>query len=477
MTDTVLSLSLLGGHLKALAVQRGVLVGTWQRPTTVEDFTDFSSVVREAVAGTRYVGDAVSLVLAHPRLNQQLVETPPIHGFNLRWFLERRVKQLKTFNTDAAWSYQPTEPTKNARALVLHLFPKPFWDQLMEGCQQAGLHLTKLLPATAVLSRQLKELPIAEDELALVAADTGGTTTVIIGRKNGQVYLARSLSNSWSVYPDRVNVDLNRTILYVKQQFGATVNSLWLFGNVSEDNVRAMQAAVRVPVKTSPVQLSPFYWNQEAQKVADEDSNNLVSPELQKAPRRRVLLRVTGLLIGLLALGAVATAVFFQALVRDRLKQADRLQPRAEKLQGRKGDLQQREVDYYRQKEFLKLVSEERVQPVSGWFFGYLGEVVPEELLLTHFQIKRQTNQWTIELAGMLQPTTNPAPAAVLAGAVSSLRDRLSSGPFQVKITRTVGVPEGPASTVKRISRTVAGATGGSTADKENRFVIEGAMR
>jgi hypothetical protein len=142
--------------------------------------------------------------------------------------------------------------------------------------------------------------------------------------------------------------------------------------------------------------------------------------------------------------------------------------------------LQQREVDYYRQKEFLKLVSEERVQPVSGWFFGYLGEVVPEELLLTHFQIKRQTNQWTLELAGTLQPTTNPAPAAVLAGAVSSLRDRLSSGPFQVKITRTVGVPEGPASTAKRISRTVAqaaGATGGSTADKENRFVIEGVMR
>src|SRR5262245_30106554 len=120
MSETILSLSLLSNQLKAVAVQRGTVVGAWQRPATVEGFTDFSSVVREAASETHYAGDAVSVVLAHARLTQQLVETPPVKGWNLRWFLERRVKQLKTFNTEAAWSYQSTVPTKNANALVLH---------------------------------------------------------------------------------------------------------------------------------------------------------------------------------------------------------------------------------------------------------------------------------------------------------------------------------------------------------------------
>src|SRR6266487_6463058 len=222
MSDTMLSLSLLSGQLKAIAVRRGVVTGTWERPGNVEDLSTFSTVLQEAVAGTGYEGDAVSVVLAHPRLTQQLVETPPIKGWNLKRFLERRVTQLKTFSTDAAWSYQPTLATKNASALMLHLFPKPFLDQLMQGCEQTGLHLTKLLPTTAVLSRQLTELPLEQDEIALLVADTGSTSTVIIGRKDGEVYLARSLSSSWNIYPDRVNVDLNRTILYVKQQFGVT---------------------------------------------------------------------------------------------------------------------------------------------------------------------------------------------------------------------------------------------------------------
>src|SRR6266496_938042 len=100
MTDTILSLSLLSGQLKAVAVRRGTVTGTWERPGTLEDFSTFSTVLQEAVAATHYEGDAVALVLAHPRLTQQLVETPPIRGGSLKNFLERRVAQLKTFSTD-----------------------------------------------------------------------------------------------------------------------------------------------------------------------------------------------------------------------------------------------------------------------------------------------------------------------------------------------------------------------------------------
>src|SRR5439155_349145 len=68
MTDTTLSLSMLGGQLKAVALRRGTVTGTWERPGTLEDFANFSSTLREAIEGTGYQGDSVSVVLAHSRL-------------------------------------------------------------------------------------------------------------------------------------------------------------------------------------------------------------------------------------------------------------------------------------------------------------------------------------------------------------------------------------------------------------------------
>jgi len=475
MTDTILSLSLLSGQFKAVAVRRGTVTGTWERPGTLEDFSTFSTVLREAVEATGYQGDAVAMVLAHPRLTQQLVETPPIRGGSLKNFLDRRVIQLKTFSTDAAWSYQPTLATKSASAVVLHLFPKPFLDQLVQGCEQVGLHLAKLLPTTAVLNRQLTQLPVEEDAIVLLAAETGGTTTVLIGRKDGEIYLGRTLNSSWKVYPDRVNVDLNRTILYVKQQFGESVGSICLFGDGAEEHQRVMQAAVKVPVALSPTPPSPFYWNEEAQKLPNNDTNNLVSAELLQAPQRKRLLKVTSVIIGLAAIAAIATALLFQALVMDRRSQLDKLQPKFEKLLTRKGQLQERESVYVQQRDFVRLVDEEKVAAVPGWFLGYLGDVVPAELLLTHLQLKREDDLWTLQLGGTLQPTTNAAPSSVLSGAVSTLRNQLESGPFHVKILNSPGTPGG--ATGKRAARK-PGQPGPVVAlAAQHEFFIEGVMQ
>src|SRR5262245_39081559 len=303
MSETVLSLSLLNERLSATAVHRGEVAGTWERETPVADLADFASVLREAAQETAYTGTAVTVVLAHQRLAQQLVESPPVKGRNLKLFLQNRAKQLKPFPSDAAWSYQPTSPTRNAQAALLHLLPRELLDQLVQGCQQVELQCDRVIPASAILQRQLTELPLEPNEVALLAADTGGTTTVVIGRKDGQIYLGRTLSNSWNAHADRVNVDLNRTLLYVKQQFNAAVNSVWLFGDGAESHVDRIRTALRLPVKLSPVQPGPFYWNQEALEIPVDDTNNLISLEQLQAPRRRVFLRVTSAAVGVATAG------------------------------------------------------------------------------------------------------------------------------------------------------------------------------
>src|SRR5688572_25595668 len=134
MNSTLLSLSLLNGQLNAAAFNRGKVAGQWVSSEPVSDFNGFATTLARIVEETHFTGNQVSLVLAHPRLTQQLVETPPIKGWNLSAFLERRVKQFKSLAADAAWSYQPTLPTKNAQAVLLHLTAKSFVDQLAQAC-------------------------------------------------------------------------------------------------------------------------------------------------------------------------------------------------------------------------------------------------------------------------------------------------------------------------------------------------------
>jgi len=71
---TMLSASWLNGQFKAVAVHRGAVEGTWENPSEAEATANFEPLLREAVQKTGFRGQTVSLVLAHPRLMQQLVD-------------------------------------------------------------------------------------------------------------------------------------------------------------------------------------------------------------------------------------------------------------------------------------------------------------------------------------------------------------------------------------------------------------------
>src|SRR5271157_1603879 len=85
---TTLSVSWLNDQFRAVAVHRGKVEGRWERPGKVEGDVTFEALVREAVAKTGYRGDKVSLLLAHPRLVQQLVDVPPVKGAALRQVIQ-----------------------------------------------------------------------------------------------------------------------------------------------------------------------------------------------------------------------------------------------------------------------------------------------------------------------------------------------------------------------------------------------------
>src|SRR5213593_580121 len=149
-------------------------------------------------------------------------------------------------------------------------------------------------------------------------------------------------------------------------------------------------------------------------------------------------------------------------------KQFRKLESKVEPMQLHNAALQDREREFLQKKQFVKIVSDEKVAPVPGWFLGYLGDIVPEELLLGQVRLNREDDRWHVELSGTLQPTTNQAPAKALADAVATLKTNLAQGPFHVQV-----LGEGE----RRAAGKSSGARPAAPALRADQFFVEGVMR
>jgi len=490
---TTLGVSWLNSQFKAVAVHRGQIEATWEREGTTDGPEHFDAFIREAVHETGYRGQTVVLVLAHPRLSQQLVDLPPIKGKKLQKVIQRQAKQQKMFPGEASWASEPCPPGKVAQRVVLHLFPKQLISHLVLGCKRNGLRLTAVLPPSVVLHQQFEHLGLEKDEVGLLAAETGGSTTLVAGGSDGQVLLARTLPGSWNEDAHKLGVDLNRTALFISQQYSAPINrGLWLFGPGAEEQVAAIQKHVQLPVDVSPVLDDPFYWATEALKLRPERSPNLVSSEMREQPQRRVFATAVGVITTLMIISSLIASSYFLSQARQEAANLQAISKDTARLQVNKTALEALDRELSRKKQVIKLILGERPPPTPAWFLAYLGEAVPPELVITNLHVVREDEYYRVQVAGTMQRALPATAAPAVADPVDVLKARLSGPPFYLKISETADDKpvRAPAATTRigptdssvpgwlsRLANAVSSKTAQAKPPSQDRFAIEGVMR
>jgi hypothetical protein len=434
---TTLSVSWLNKQFKAVAIHRGVVEGSWESPTEIEGASHFEELVREAVKNTGYHGNTVSLVLAHQRMVQQLVDLPPVKGQALTRLVERQASQQKFFPSEAVFAWQNCPSAKGTQRVILHLFPKILLHQLIQGARKNDLHLTAVLPPFGVLHQQVAALPFdkTKDEVEILAAETGGSTTVVIARGESDLLLARNLPGSWNEEPERLAVDLNRTLLYAGQQYGISPKKgLWVFGKGAKEKAPEVQKSLGMPVNLSPVDDTPFYWATEAVKLRPAATPNFVSHQLQMAPQRRVFAKVVAALVVLVLLVSFGASGLLALQTRAERRIAKELAGDLQHLQERHKELQRRNAELDRKQKVVDLVAGGRATSVPFWLLAYLGEAVPPELVLTNLVVRQETNQWRVQMAGVGQIGPRATNTPPLSYSIATLRQRLATGPFRLAL-------------------------------------------
>jgi hypothetical protein len=390
------------------------------------------------------------LLLGHPRLVQQVLDVPPVKSASLRKILQRQAQQQKMFAGDATWTSQRASVSKDAQRIVLHLLPRAVLNQLVQACHRVGLYLTSVAPPSAVLQQQLKALPLEKNQAALLAAETGGSTTVIIGRGDGQVLLARTLAGSWNESAEQLALDLNRTLLFFNEQYGAAVNEgIWLFGPGAPEQCAKVQRHTQIPVAVSPVPYGPLYWATTALKVRPASLPNFISPEMQQAPQRQVFATVVAAATFLVVVALLGLSAYALTQTRQEAANVKLLSGQLSRLETRRLALQQRNLLLARREQIAGLVLDSRLQPVPVWFLGFLAEAVPPELVVTNLHIERESGVWKVHLAGTLQTALNQSKPPDLSVAVALLTRRLTNAPFHLKLLDELAGQSAPTAAAK----------------------------
>lgn len=427
---TLLGVSWLNGRFSAIALHKGALGVAWSSPTPVTTPADFLSALREAVKRTAFQGTNVALVLLHPQFHQHWVDVPTGKAGALSKYLQRQVQQHKPFSGAASWAFQLTVPTKASGGALLHLMPTELYEGIVEACNDAGLHLGTLTPGSEVLRSQLRQLPLRDDEITLVAAAHGETTTVLVARGDTMPLLVRTLPGSWNHEAARVAVDLNRTLLFAQQQYGVVVSNAWLADADATERVPGLVNFLEVPLKASPAPAGEFSWAEEALRLSVGPQVNLISREHREAPARRTVMRFsTYSAIGLLSVACGLTALV-QYHHREEKRAIGRLKTLEQELQGKHRSLQEFFVETERKSSFLSAAPSDQPDPIPTWVLGGVTEALPRDLVLTNLTLLAETNQWRVTLSGAVQPTSETTPVADVSRLTREFALRLNEGPL-----------------------------------------------
>jgi len=430
---TTLGLAWIHGQFHAVALHKGEVAGSWHAPDPCEDLGLFTELVQRAVQQTGYQGTTVHLVIAHPRLAHQLVEIPEATGPALQLLVRRQVEKLKVFEDAAAWAFEKAEASKNSANALVHLLPQAILEQLSKAVEKAGYHLAAVLPPTSILHAQLTRLPLGKSDVAMLAADFGGNMTVVVGRREGPLLLARSIDAARARGVAGLAVDLNRTLLYVSQQFGVNLGGIWLFGADMAGRIEELRPLLQVPVEVSPEEPVTPYWAQEVLRVPPDFVTNLVSAQQVRAPQRKALLKLTTGLTLAFTFASLVTAGWFWFRSRLESRQIAILQTQVVQAQAQHRELQDRFAQLATRERFIDQLLEKDSRQVPLWFLAYLGEVTPPDLAITNLNLTSQSNTWHVRLSGRRQPSTDPSPQAV-GRSVDDLSRQLKNGPFQAHV-------------------------------------------
>jgi len=427
----VLGINIFQGWIRAYRTDRSGKEIGWSADKKANTDDEMRAVLKEAVAKTRSKGLYASILLDDILLRNTTFDIPLMGRRDLNKYIQRKVDHMKEFDHDALVSY--TQYTIKKRLFVSVFFlPKLFAQLLIKTCGQAGVYLVQIMPLAAARSAQFKALPIKDDEMAAFVINMYDKVSLIVGKTNGAVLSGRSIKADLEEDDDvnRIIKEIRRSILYSKQHYGENVSLIKVSDRFDEIVLDRISEDLKVTAEFLP-QSKRFYWVVELLKIPFKDLTNLISRKMQRRVRIRKYTRFTASIVIVLWLAALIAVITVEYLL---YKEGLPLAAVKEKVEAIEQELDQWEKRHHRVDTYKRswdMMKAGGPRPVPAYFIGYLGNILPDGLILKKTSVKSADNGWEVALEGI---STNGHSKTALE--LRAFSNSLRNGPFHLRLDK-----------------------------------------
>ena len=431
---TILGISLIHGHLKALPVVKGQTMGNWEYPGTVDTPEQLRHALSEAIRETNFTGKYVSWLVEDFRMVHQYHLVPPMAGADLDRYLDRMVNQDNTSGEPLIWRHRKALKGRERSGLLLDVWPQSLVDEIIQVSQDQGLTPLHLFPLASVFVDQVRFLAAEPTDILLLVTQAAGKIVFVIARGDGMPLFDRYLSAQYDEFrdPKRISGEIIRSILFSKQQLGQQVNHVWVMGESEQLSAEVLQPFVEIPILQSPITPDPSYWIWVGMNLSSTHASNFVPKEIRTAPRRKMFAKVTvAVMVGFVCLSVSMSGLVEGLVARDQDLQKS-LSQQTQALEQKKQTWESRHQALDTQRQWVQQIEALDQPPVVGWFLSTIPNMVPDELVLTSISVDHTDQQWRIELQGQA-----PQDFRISSVKLAELEQRLQDSAFQIQISRS----------------------------------------
>ena len=373
--------------------------------------------------------DSSIMVIKHNTLKFEQISTPHMKDKDLYKFIGRKIENRKE---KCQWSLlQIASKDSNKNEYLLYTIDQFVINQFISFCRNWQIAPKGALPLISLSINSNNDSNNVEVTVAAFSSQVViiAVTDKIIFTRQFTSFVERGEEIEYK----RLTQEIERTQLYVKQQYAKSIDTIIFLGNVVKDYYEIFQNQSHTPTVFGGSLEERVFSTISNRDIEKFNSINLLPTDYILEPQRKRFYAISAVSTVLLFLLLLITLIGINSFVKDVSKQVNLHQlERDTRLAEERQDSLLAVVNRYGKfSSYKDLIESTYIPPIGGWMMNGIANILPPELTLTNIDINipfRGENH--ILISGLC--SRNPVKSAEI---LDTFESRLKEPPTSLNIT------------------------------------------